>query len=399
MNWKRKLIVIALIILVVLAVIYGFIPRPVSVDTEVVTKGDMMVTVVEEGKTRVVDRFDISAPVPGYARRIEFKVGDAVKRGQEVAELEPLRSGMLDPRSRAASQARLEAAESSLESAREEASASRAESELAKTEFERVAELYERRFASKDEFDRAKASLDNAAARLRSAEFSVDVAKYQVEEARTALRFSTAENGSKGLGKVSVRSPVNGSVLQVHHKSEGVVDAAQPLMTVGNPNALEVEVDVLSDDAVRIKPGMRVLLERWGGDEPLEARVRTIEPSGFTKVSSLGVEEQRVLVISDFTSSPQLWERLGDGYRVEAKFIIWEGSDILQVPESALFRHEKGWSAFVIKDGKARRRPMEVGHRGGLVAEVISGLNEGDMVITHPDDSIEDGTRVRPRKK
>jgi len=186
--------------------------------------------------------------------------------------------------------------------------------------------------------------------------------------------------------------------LKVNNKSEGVVSQGQPLIEIGNPESLEIEVDVLSADAVKIKRGTSVLFERWGGDTPLKGKVRTVEPAGFTKISALGVEEQRVLVISDIVSPPEEWSRLGDSYRVEASFILWEDNNVLQVPSSALFRYDDGWAVFAFAAGKAELRKVVLGHRNGLIAEIISGLSEGDTVITHPDSSIKDGVKVKLRK-
>ena len=197
---------------------------------------------------------------------------------------------------------------------------------------------------------------------------------------------------------MAVRAPTAGRVLKVFHESEGVVDAGAPLLEVGDPRALEVEVDVLSEDAVRIQPGMRVLFERWGGPLPLEGRVRVVEPVGFTKVSALGVEEQRVLVIADIVSDVRQWERLGDGYRVEARFLLWEGEGVLQVPATAVFPVDGGWAVFVLEDGRARRRAVTVGHRNGVAAEVLDGLVAGDPVVVHPDRGLEDGARVTVRR-
>jgi HlyD family secretion protein len=198
---------------------------------------------------------------------------------------------------------------------------------------------------------------------------------------------------------VAVRAPTAGRVLKRFRESEGVVNAGESLVEMGSPRTLEVEVEALSSDAVRLTPGTRVLFERWGGDYPLEGIVRTVEPFGFTTISALGVEEQRVLVIVDFTSPREQWERLGDGYRVEAVFILWEGEQVLQVPSSALFRFGDGWAVFAIAEGKAARRGVEVGHRSGLTAEIVSGLNEGQRVITHPSNDIEDGTEVTIRQE
>jgi HlyD family secretion protein len=236
-----------------------------------------------------------------------------------------------------------------------------------------------------------------ADAALRSARFTVEVAQYELDTARTALQHSAATDTGDPAERVMVRAPIDGRILKVHHECEGVVRAGEPLLEVGAPEQLEVEVDVLSADAVKIQPGMRVLFDRWGGSEDLEGRVRVIEPVGFTKFSALGVEEQRVLVIADFTSPPEQWQRLGDGYRVEARFILWQENNVLQIPASSLFRINDQWAVFIINEGKAEARTVEVGQRNGLIAQVLSGLIEGDRVINHPSEEIEQGSRVRPR--
>jgi len=397
-NSRRKFIAIGISVVVVAAVVWGFMPKPIPADAVKAVRAPMSVTVVEEGKTRVIDRFDISAPVAGFARRIELEAGDIVKKGQMVAVLEPQRSAVLDPRSHAEAEARVKAAEASLSAAKQDADAARAEAEYAQSEFDRLSKLHDNGFISGDRYDRAEADQRHAQATLHSANFAVQVAEYELDAARTALMYSAANSNHQGLKNVSITSPVDGSVLKVLHKSEGKVEAGDILLSVGDPGAIEVETDVLSDDAVRIKPGMKVLYERWGGDKPLEGEVTRVEPGGFTKVSALGVEEQRVYVISDFTSSRELWERLGDAYRVEANFILWEGQDVLQVPESALFRNGgDGWAVFVARNGHAVLSPVKLGHRSGLAAEVVSGVKEGDLVLTHPDESIEDGSSIRLR--
>jgi len=239
--------------------------------------------------------------------------------------------------------------------------------------------------------DRAVAEEERSRAQLRSARFAADTARYDMEAAQTALRYA-AEPANRQ--PIEVRSPVAGAVLKIPRKSEGVVDAGQPLMEIGDPRALEVEVDVLSADAVRLHPGTDVEFERWGGDGKLEGKVRMVEPVGFTKVSALGVEEQRVWVIVDFTSPAEQWQSLGDGYRVEASFILWQGKDVLQVPASALFREGEGWALFVVQGDKAIKRTVKVGQRNGLRAQILSGINAGDKVIVHPDDQVHDGVRV-----
>lgn len=396
MHKSRHVVIIVVAVLVALALAWGFYPGPVPVDTAVVDRGRLRVTVEEEGKTRVVDRYVVSAPVTGYLKRITLDAGDPVSAGGVVTAIEPSRSPALDPRSRAEARERVRAAEARLSSAKEEAGAARADAEYFEAELERVRELYEDDFVPKERLDRATADHDRASARLRSAGFAVEVARYELEAARTSLRY--AGEGTSGED-VRVASPVDGRVLKVYRESEGPVTEGAELIEVGDPSALEVEVELLSEDSVRVAPGTPVEFTRWGGGEILTGRVKRVEPSGFTEISALGVEEQRVLVISDITSPRREWSRLGDAYRVEASFIVWEGEDVLRAPTSALFRHRGGWAVFVVEGGRAVRKAVEVGHRSGLTAEVTEGLSAGDVVITHPDESIDDGARVEPRER
>lgn len=396
---RRRILVAVVSIAVLAAVIYGFVPRPVPVDAAKASRGPLRVTIDEEGKTRVRDRFVISAPVAGFMRRIELDVGDSVLKGRVVAELEPLRSTVLDPRSRAEAEAAVSAAVASLNAAKENARAAEADAEYIRKKRERMRELYDSGFISKDFFEQTDSEFHRSEAHLLSAEAAVNAARAEVEKARSALRYSAAESSISTARVVQVRSPVDGNILAVRKESAGVVNAGEALIDIGDPAKLEVTVEVLSEDAVQIKPGTPVLFERWGGDEPLSGTVRVVEPAAFTKISSLGVEEQRVFVIADITSLPESWRRLGDGYRVEARFIIWEGKDVLQVPASALFRKGDRWALFVVKNGRASLSPVEAGHRNGLLAEILSGISEGEMVISNLDDSVRDGTRVRPRTK
>ncbi len=397
MRWRRWVLLFALAAAVLLAVVFGMMPRPVPVDMAKVTRGPLRVTIEEEGKTRVKDRFVLSAPVAGFVQRIDLHVGDNVARGQVVAQLDPLRPSVLDSRSRAEAAARVEAAKSALDAARENARVAAADDDYARAKHERTKKLHASGFASDDDLERADSEARRALSTRRSSEFAVEVARFDLDAARTQLMVTSGEGGRSPIGNVPVRAPVGGRVLGIPHKDEGAVEAGRPLIEIGDPRALEVQVDVLSNEAVRIRPGTPVLFERWGGEVPLEGKVRTVEPAGFTKISALGVEEQRVLVIADITSPAPLWERLGDGYRLEAGFIVWEGDGVLQVPASALFRYGEGWAAFVPEGGRARRRTVEIGRRNGLVAQILSGLAEGETVITHPSDQIEEGTRVRKR--
>jgi HlyD family secretion protein len=398
MQKRRWILLAALLAAVVLAIGYAFLPKPVPVEIANVARGRLAVTVEEEGKTRVVDRFSVSAPVAGIARRIALDVGDRVSRGQALLEIDPAPPPFLDLRRKESVDAKVRAAEAALESAKEQARVAAAKEEYARTTLERTSKLYASGFASKDAQEAAESEARQAQAALRSSEFAVNEARSELEAVRAERISATAKAGSKATERVIVRSPVEGSVLVVPHKSEGAVREGEPLITIGNPLSLEVEVDVLSADAVRIRPGSRVLFTRWGGEGALEGKVRAVEPSGFTKVSALGVEEQRVLVIADIVSSRQAWAKLGDGYRLEASFILWEGEGILQAPSASLFRHGDGWASFVADGGRARLRPVTLGQRSGQSAQILSGLSEGASVIVHPSERVRDGARIRVKK-
>ena len=384
-------------IIIITVIVIGFIPRPVLVDIATVKRDTLEVTIEEEGKTRVIDRYVLSAPVDGFARRLNLNVGDTVEKGQHILYLEPLRSNVLDPRSRAEAEARLSAAKATLNAAEKNVLAAEADAEFAASELDRLKRLYESRTIPLDRLQQSEANARRTKANLESAKFDVQVAQFEKNAAEAALSFSAAEKTSDTPETVSIIAPVSGSILKIHHESEGVVNKGDPLLEIGDPLSLEVEVDVLSRDAIKIMPGTKVRFERWGGDNILKGSVRTVEPVGFTKISALGVEEQRVLVIVDITSPKEEWQRLGDGYRMETLFILWKGDNVLQIPSSALFRHNNQWAVFAIKDDHAVLTPVEVGKRSGISAEITLGLNEGDKVINHPGTNVADNSRVRSR--
>lgn len=392
---KRLKGLVILSALVMAALAWGFWPRAVPVETAEVARRPLAITVEEEARTRVKERYVIHAPVAGLMRRIELDVGDAAPLGALLASLDPTLPAVLDPRSRAEAEARVAAARAELERREAGAREAQVEAELAVSEFKRIEGLLERRLVSQREYDVAQANWRAREAAKRAADSAVQVGRYDLDAARAALRYTAAGVEGRAVGTVSLRSPVEGRVLKVHQESAGVVSAGQPLLEVGDPAGLEVECEVLSRDAVRIEPGGRVLLERWGGEAPLEGTVRVVEPTGFTKVSALGVEEQRVRVIVDITSPPAEWRRLGDGYRVEAQFIVWERPDALTVPTSALFRRDGGHAVFVVEGGRARVRAVVPGQGSGLLTEIAGGLEGGERVVVHPGESVDDGVRVR----
>jgi len=398
MPLQKHPVISLIAVLIIGLLVWGFWPQPVLVEAIKAKHAPLTITIEEEGRTRVIDRYVISAPVNGVTCRQQLKVGDSVEKGQILLGITPLESQVLDPRSRAQAKARVSAATSALHSAEEEASAAATAALHASNELKRIKPLIGKSLISREAYDRAFTEAQTTAAAKRSATFKVETAKYELQAAKTTLEYSAAKtSATPAAERVPVRSPIEGKILKVTRTCEGPVSTGDPLVEVGDPSALEVEVDVLSADAVQIKPGMKVLFDRWGGEQPLEGTVRIIEPVGFTKVSALGVEEQRVLIISDFTSPADLWQRLGDGYRVEAQFILWHQENVLQIPASSLFRYKDGWAVFVVENNRATRRSVKVGQRNGLTAQILDGIKAGESVINHPSDEVEDARRVNLR--
>ena len=378
---SRKQIIFTIIgLLIVALIIYSFMPGAVPVQTETVTSDSLQVTVEEEGKTQVKDLYIISAPVAATLRRIDLEEGDSVAAGDPLVQLEPPRSAILDPRSRAEAQARVEAAEASLEEAQTKAG-------QAKKERERVENLAEGGSATRRQLEQARAEAGRTIAALNAA-------RAELAAARAAVNLGIVESGGGSSTGYELQAPVSGSVLAIHHKSAGYVNAGEPLLAIGNADSLEVRVEVLSEDAVRIAPGMQVILQQWGGEHPLEAIVTRVARQGKEEVSALGVEEQRVPVTVEIQTPSDKWNQLGAGYRVLAKFIIWEKKDVLQVPTSALFRIDKGWAVFAVRDGEAVRQRVKIGRQTGLAAQILEGLAEGDEVIIHPGSKVKDGAEV-----
>ncbi|MDQ2075294.1 efflux RND transporter periplasmic adaptor subunit [Marinimicrobium sp. ABcell2] len=394
MPKKRTLILTAVGAAVVIVIAYSFRAPAALVDSAVVERGHFQQVVEEEGRTRLPNRYQVSAPVAGYLSRVQLEPGDELAQGAELFRINPAPAVPLDARSRSQAEAALARAESALDAARTLVEAEQARAELAEAELERIERLVTEGHMPRESLDRAQAEARRAAASLRSARFGVDVARYERDSARASVAIV---GGEQGQNPIPVNAPVGGVVLTRERQSEGMVQAGEPILTLGDLASLEVEVDVLSPDAVRLRPGMRVEIERWGGEENLPGRVRRVEPSGFTRFSALGVEEQRVWVIVDFDTRREHWQHLGDGYRVEARFILWEGSDVLQIPASALFREGDAWGVFVIENGRARHRSVTPGRRSGLMAEVRSGLSEGERVVLHPGQDIGEGSRVQTR--
>ncbi|MBE0658854.1 MAG: HlyD family efflux transporter periplasmic adaptor subunit [Bryobacteraceae bacterium] len=398
MRWKKWTWILLLLAVAAVLITRGLQPRPVLVEAGAVRKDRLEITIEEEGRTRVTDRFIISAPIAGLARRIDLEVGDPVAEGGIITTIEPASPVFLDDRTRAETEAQISAANAAVRNAEDRARAVAADAAYAASQSERTRKLFESGDVSRDAYDRALSQARQTEAVRSAAQHAVEQARNAVEALHASLRVSASSQRTGKPESVVVRAPAGGRVLKLLHESAGIVNPGEPLIEIANPRALEVEVELLSPDAVRVGPGTRVRFERWGGDAPIEGRVRKVEPTAFTKISALGVEEQRVRVIADLTSPRQQWDRLGDGYRVEARFLVWEGDGILTVPATALFPQGDGWAVFVIEGGVARSRSVGIGRRNGLSAQVLGGLKEGDRVVLHPATTISDGTQVTEQR-
>jgi HlyD family secretion protein len=390
----RRIVTWALVGLAGLAlVVWATRPQPVPADVGVVQHAPLVVTLDQEGRTRVRRRYLVSAPVAGRLLRVDIEPGDAVASGAVVAVLRPDEAPLLDARARATAEARVRTADAGVVQAEAALEQAREAARFADRELERMEALLLSGAVSARERDAAEAE---AVARARS----VDVAEANLATAhreRDVAQAALAPGRDTGDAPVSIRAPVDGVVLRRLLESETVVRAGEALVEIGDLSHLEIVADYLSADAVRIEPGMPAIVERWGGGDPLRAVVRLIEPSGFVKISALGVEEQRVNVILDFDGPRERRAELGDGYRVEVRVVLFE-ADVLTVPASALFRQGEGWAAFVIgEDGTARTQPVGVGQRTGTLAEVRAGLDAGARVVLHPSDRVVDGVSIEAR--
>jgi HlyD family secretion protein len=364
-------------------------PKPVAVDVAPITRGPMMVTVEEEGETRIHDHFIISAPVAGRLLRIELDAGDSVQAGQVVARIVP---APIEPRQRAELVAQLDAALAATREAQAQAERAQSEYEQASRDRSRSEQLVASGVISREAFEQSQTKETTAKKALEAARERLDAAKAQ--EAAAKARLLEAEHGGTSEAVVLVKSPLKGKVLRLLQQSERVVAPGTPLLDLGYSPQLEVVTDVLSTEAVKVHAGDPVLLEGWGGGQPIRARVRLVEPSGFTKISALGIEEQRVNVVIDFVDPPG---PLGDGYRVEARIIVWQAENVVKLPASALFRHGNSWAVFTVENGRARLREVQIGHRNASEAEVLGGIGAGSPVILHPTNEIREGIRVQPR--
>jgi HlyD family secretion protein len=388
-NWRILAMLAA--VLAILAV--ALWPDSVEVDIARAVRGPLQVTIDEEGETRVRERFAVSAPVAGRLRRIELEPGDPVERGGTVlASLTPVQPTLLDARAQAELTAAVEAARAAVGQTQADRQRAVAELDRARSLLRRQEALAEAGAISRDELEATQTALTTAEEARRAAEFGVNRAEYDLQIARARLQQPAA-----GGRAIEIVSPIDGIVLRRIRESEAVVQAGEPLIEVGDPGQLEVVADLLSTDAVRVSPNARVLIEQWGGGHALEGRVRRVEPSGFTKISALGVEEQRVNVIVDFADPATAANSLGDAYRVEVRIVAWEEPDVLKVPVGGLFRRGDAWAVFRIDAGRARTQPVEIGQRNSTEAQVTGGLDAGQPIVLHPPDTLRDGVRVVER--
>jgi HlyD family secretion protein len=371
-------------------------PAPVPVSVARVTAAPFVDSVIEEGRTRLRDTWNVSVPIAGYLQRVMLEVGDEVEQGQPLFLLEPSPAPALDPRSRQQAKDALQAAEARLAAARANLETTRAERRFAEAEFERYLTLHQRNLVSTADLDQRRSQRDRQRAIESAAAASVEAARFEVESARAVLAVASGQRDDADHPALAVRAPISGTVLARYRCCEGSVAAGERILELGSLSDLEIQVDLLSMDAVRVRPGMAVRLTGWGGEEALAGAVRRIEPAGFTRVSALGVDEQRVPVIVDFAEEiDPAALGLGSGFRVDAEFLVWQADEVLQLPTSALFRADGEWAVFRVEEARARRVAVTPGRRSGLVTQVLEGVEAGDLIITHPGERVAEGVRVR----
>lgn len=391
----RTLIWALVLIALVVTIAMAFVPKAIEVETATAQQGDLKIAVHEDGKTRIREKYIVSAPVAGRINRIELKAGDAVDDSHTlIAVVLPAEPTMLDARSEAQAKARVDQAAATWNRAQVTSEQVRVNYELSKTKSERAERLIETRAISQDELDEARSSFQANTHAMRTSRFDEEIAKYELDMAKAALLQFT--DNSELVGKpFEINSPVKGKVLRVFQESATVLNVGTPLIELGDPQNLEIEIDVLSSDAVRIRPGAELSIQHWGGKTPLTGVVRVVEPAAFTKISSLGVEEQRVNVIADFTEDAERLASLGDGYRVEAQITVDQFNNVLLVPNSSLFRHQREWHVFKVADGLAELTPVKIGMQNETQTHIVSGLKSGDEVILYPSDQITAGTKLK----
>lgn len=395
---KRRLAIWGGLLAVLAAgITYALRPQPIPVDLATAEIGTLRVTIDEEGETRLRDVYTLHAPLRGQLQRITADAGDTVDAGEtQLAQIEPAPPAFLDVRTEAEHQAAVEAARAAHNLAAAELNKAKADLTFAEGERDRARQLIERQTISRRTLEDAERAHRVAEANLATAEAALKVRQHELEQAQSRLLSRQEISSRSGSCEcVPVTAPVNGVVLRVIRRSEGVVEAGTPLIEIGNPTDLEIVVNLLSEDAVKILPGQKAIVTGWGGPD-LQATVRRIEPFAQTKVSALGIEEQRVDVILDFAAPPETWRSLGHGYRVDVRVILFEG-EVLHLPLGAMFRQDDHWAVFIAEGQRARLRHVEVGHRNSLSMEIREGLQPGDRVILYPSERIKDGEAIIER--
>lgn len=400
-RWKKALFWgVAVLLLIAMAWI-STRPVPVLVDVGEVIKGPLVVTVSDDGRTRIKERYVTSSPISGRLSRIRLDEGAPVVAGETlIATIAPNDPDPLDARTRAQSEALVRTAKAAFQRAEAELQGAQSDEKFARNEWKRHRDMRNEGLISQALFEEMEYRLHTATSGLKAAEMSIQVARHELEQARAALSHTTASLEEGQMPEpFEIRSPITGAVLRVLQESSVVVTPGTQLLELGDPKDLEVIVDVLSSDAVKIQAGARVLLEHWGGEPALNGVVRLVEPSAFTKISALGVEEQRVWVVIDFTDPWEQRPNLGDGYQLEPRIVILEKPDVLKVPTGALFRHGGEWHTFVVTNQSvAERRSVEKGASNGFETEILSGLAEGEVIIVHPSEEIRHDALLSPRK-
>lgn len=390
----KRILGIVVVLGVGAMIAFASMPKPTQVNVAEVVSAPLTVTINENGTTRVKDRFVVSVPIAGDLGRLELRPGDRVAEGDVLLRIAPLTPQLMDAQSRAQAEAQVAAAAAAQRQARASVSRAEAARDLGRQNYERTAGLADTGATSAQVVDQARFERRARDEEYTSATLGVRVADSQLRMARAALGRYTSRGNEDAL---EVPSPIAGQVLRVLHDQEGVVQPGTPIIEIGDPSHLEITIDVLTADAIAIEAGAPVTLERWGGDEPLAGHVQRIEPSAFTRVSSLGVEEQRVNVVVDIDTEQSVWASLGDGYRVEARIQTWHADEVLQVPSSALFRTSEGWALYRVNGESAERVDVQVGQRAGLTVQVLEGVSAGDRVVVHPSESLVDGSPIIAR--
>jgi HlyD family secretion protein len=391
---------IVLGVVLVAALAFALWPRAIAVDVTTVGEGPMAVTIEDDGITRVREVYILSAPIAGKMLRVESHAGDLIEAQKTiVATIEPLDPAFLDVRAQRQMEFTVSAARSARDLAAANVRGREADLRLARQERDRARQLFAKGVVAKARVDTTEASVDALEAALTTAQAALRQREFEVKTAEAALIVPSDEPQSKNSRRCcfAVRAPITGQILRVLHENEAVVQAGQPLAEVGDPANLEIVVDLLSTEAVKVTPGDPVLITRWGGDGALNAKVRLIEPFGVTKISSLGIEEQRVNVIIDLSDPRARWQRLGHGYQIDAAIVRWQAGRVLQAPVGALFRQGGEWTVFRVDGGRARLAPIKIGHMNDETAEVLSGLKAGDQVISHPGERVSEGVAVVAR--